>query len=75
MDITIRHCTSWGYRPRAAGLASQIQSELGVRATLEAGNIGEFTVLCHGAVVAQKSGREWPDPKKVVDAISMRMKW
>jgi hypothetical protein len=24
--------------------------------------------------VAQKSGREWPDPKKVVDAISMRMK-
>jgi len=24
--------------------------------------------------VAQKTGREWPDAKKVIDAISMRMK-
>jgi len=31
-------------------------------------------VRCDGAVVAQKSGREWPDLKRVIDAISLRQK-
>lgn len=34
------------------------------------GNPGEFTVFCDGRVVAEKQGREWPDPKQVVDALS-----
>lgn len=33
------------------------------------GDPGEFTVYCDGKVVAQKQGREWPDPDKVVAAI------
>lgn len=37
------------------------------------GDVGQFDVLCDGVVIASKTGREWPDPKKVCDAISLRM--
>jgi len=54
MDITIYHCTSWGYGPRAASLAASIKKELGISAKLRPGRAGQFEVFIEGELVIGK---------------------
>jgi len=77
MDISIRHCTSGGYGPRAAGLAAHIQDELAIPVKLERGSPGQFDVVVDGKVVASRNGNlvrkifggGWPNHEAVVAAI------
>ncbi len=50
-------------------MAAQIKKDLGLDATLEIGNSGEFTIWVNGAKVAEKSAGRFPEARDVVAAV------
>ena len=80
MDITILHCASRGYGPRAAGLAAEIEEALGVPVKRQPGKLGQFDVVVDGQVVASRTGGlwkrvlggGWPDPHDVIARIEAK---
>ena len=55
-------------------MAAELKKELGVDATLEVGNSGEFTVWVDGAKVSEKKWMRFPEPKDVVAAVRSAQK-
>ena len=50
-------------------MAAELKQALGVDATLEVGNSGEFTVWVDDAVVAEKKWGRFPSPDDAVSAV------
>lgn len=50
-------------------MAAQLKQELGIETDLVVGASGEFTVWLGDQKVAEKTGRDFPVPDDVVDAI------
>ena len=55
-------------------MAAELKQALGVDATLEVGNSGEFTVWVGADVVAEKKWMRFPDPADVVAAVRERLR-
>jgi hypothetical protein len=54
-------------------VAAELRRVLGVEATLEVGNSGEFTVWVDEAKVVEKRVLRFPDPSDVVKAVRARL--
>ena len=54
-------------------MAAELRRVLGVEATLEVGNSGEFTVWVDEAKVVEKRVLRFPDPSDVVKAVRARL--
>ena len=50
-------------------MAAELKKALGIDATLEVGNSGEFTVWVDGDKVAEKKWGRFPAPDDVVSAV------
>lgn len=50
-------------------MAAELKTKMGVDATLEVGNSGEFTVWVDDKKVAEKSWGRFPAPEDVVAAV------
>ena len=50
-------------------MAAELKKAVGVDATLEVGNSGEFTVWVDDKMVAEKKWGRFPDPGDVVAAV------
>ena len=55
MEIKIRYCLLWNYKPRAARLADELNNAFDVKAKLMPGWIGTFDVIVDGRLVFSKS--------------------
>ena len=66
MEIKIQYCSVWNYKPRAAGLAEELQNEFSATVTLDAGSNGVFDVSIDGEMVFSKfnAGR-FPEPGEI----------
>jgi hypothetical protein len=53
-------------------VAAELKKALGIDATLQVGNSGEFTVWVGDAIVAEKKWGRFPDPDDVVAAVRDR---
>ena len=70
MEIKIRYCLVWNYRPHAARLADELRNALKVEAKLMPGWIGTYDVIVDGKLVFSKSkvGR-FPAPGEVISIV------
>ena len=50
-------------------MAAELKKELGVDASLEVGDSGEFTVWVDGKKVSEKKWMRFPEPRDVVAAV------
>ncbi len=55
-------------------MAAELKKALGVDATLQVGNTGEFTVWVDDAIVAEKTRMGFPSPDDVIGAVRDRMR-
>ena len=55
VEIKIRYCLLWNYKPHAARLADELRNALDVEAKLMPGWIGTFDVIVDGKPVFSKS--------------------
>jgi len=76
MDVSIKYCVQWEYRPKAAGLADAIQKHCGIRPRLIEGNGGVFDVRVDGRLIYSKAdtGR-FPEHREVLDALDNCSAW
>ena len=62
-------------------MAGSIEKELGIKAEIVPGSLGQFDVEADGQVIASKEkgllkrafGNPWPDPQVVIEALRARM--
>jgi predicted Rdx family selenoprotein len=54
-------------------VAAELKNAMGVDATLEVGNSGEFTVWVDDKMVAEKKWGRFPDPADVTKAVGAAM--
>jgi selenoprotein W-related protein len=66
----ITYCTSWNYKPKAAGLAEELKRELGVQSELIPSSGGVFEIEYGGNVVfSKKNLGRFPDEGEVLGLI------
>ena len=70
VEIKIRYCLVWNYRPHAARLADELRNTLNVEAKLMPWWIGTYDVIVDGKLVFSKSkfGR-FPAPGEVTGMV------
>jgi len=54
MDIKIKYCVVWDYRPAAVSLAAELKREFGIDAELIEGAHGVFDVTVDGRLIFSK---------------------
>ena len=70
MDIRIKYCAEWNYRPQASSLLAALKKKFGVEAKLIADGGGIFEVSLDGKVVFDKfSVGRFPEDQEVIDKI------
>ena len=72
-DIRIIYCKPCGYLRKAEAAAAALQTELGVRATLEAGKAGIFEVRAGEDVLLKRTRAWFPAPEDVVAAVRLHV--
>ena len=70
MEIKIRYCFLWNYKPHATRLAAELRNSLNIEAKLIPGWIGTFDVFVDGKLVFSKSkvGR-FPGSEEVTNMV------
>lgn len=69
MELEIRYCVMWNYKPYAASMAESIKTHLGLETTLTPGGRGEFTVWVNGKTVVTKQGDDFPPEDEIISAV------
>ena len=54
MQIRIEYCVVWNYKPRAAGLAAELEKEFGAETKLVSGGRGDFDVYLNETLLFSK---------------------
>lgn len=75
ITVEIHHCTSCGFRSKAAKLADELKKEFGIEAELVTGEVGSFDVYLNGELLFSKSeaGR-FPNSGEIVQKIDEYLK-
>ena len=75
ISVEIRHCSTCGFRSRAAKLAEELKIALGIEASLVTGDLGSFDVFVNGELLfsKQETGR-FPNPEEIVEMIEEYVK-
>jgi len=72
--IAIEYCTSWGYYPRAAGLAAEIQKKFGIAPQLIRGRGGVFEItMGNDLLFSKKKLGRFPQAGEVEKEIEQRV--
>ncbi len=72
--ILIRHCyKDKSIEERAARLADTINREIGTKANLMVGHVGEFTIWVDDKPVARKTLLGFPSEKKVIKGLKKEL--
>jgi len=70
MKMVIEYCARWNYKPRAAGLAEQLQGNFGAEVELQAGSGGVFEVYADGrCVFSKKEQGRFPNEGEIVSLL------
>jgi len=73
-EIVIHYCVIWNYKPRAAGLAAEIERRFAIAPRLEKGSGGTFEVRLDGELLFSKHEvHRFPTPGEVEDEIARRL--
>ena len=71
MKISIEYCNSWGYRPRAAGLAEKIMNRFPVRVEMIPSSGGVFEILVDDKLIHSKKGTgEFPEDGALLEMLN-----
>jgi selenoprotein W-related protein len=68
-EISIIYCRPCGYEKRAKEVATALQRQLGIVATLVPGKGGVFDVTVGGKTVARRLKGHFPDTAEIVAAV------
>lgn len=70
MDILIKYCAVWNFKPKAVSLADSIKKKFKNNVLVEPGYTGEFRVFINGKVIFDKnSAGRFPEPDEVESKI------
>ena len=70
MNISIKYCGMWNYKPKAASLAEEIKSKFGLEAELIEDKGGIFDVRFGDQLVFSKHEHDrFPEHQEVVDRL------
>ena len=70
MDIKIKYCSVWNYKPRAAGLAETLKKELGASAQLIPGSNGVYDVIIDDKTIFSKhQSNRFPENDEIISLL------